>query len=316
MKSHIKPVFFRHGIIKWLILLVFFGAGVILLWPGSSLFKTNIFIPVDLGNLPDGLIITTPPVMGLEVYVSGPKSVIETLPDLKIRYALDLSGAEVGVKSIPVYKERILFPRNVSIISINPSHLTLKVENEVKKKVPFIVAFSGKPAAGFFISGTVTKPSSVILKGSETVLGPIEKTYTKPIDVNGLSESFKKEIAIDLAEGLDIVSPSGIIIAEIFIEEKIVTKKYQDIPVKGKDTPHAYEITPNFIDIEVRGPVNTLEKLYTDKAINVYVDLKALKPGVYVRRAVITLPVNTALVDVKPKIFTVKILASFKNTKK
>jgi hypothetical protein len=40
----------------------------------------------------------------------------------------------------------------------------------------------------------------------------------------------------------------------------------------------------------------------------VLVELKNLSPGVYVRRATITLPVKTTLVKVEPELFTVKII--------
>jgi YbbR domain-containing protein len=68
-----------------------------------------------------------------------------------------------------------------------------------------------------------------------------------------------------------------------------------------------YSIMPPTINIEVKGPVNIIEKLHKDKGIEVYVDLKGLKHGVYVRRATITLPVKTTLIGVKPELFTVKI---------
>jgi hypothetical protein len=40
----------------------------------------------------------------------------------------------------------------------------------------------------------------------------------------------------------------------------------------------------------------------------VLVELKDLNPGVYVRRAAITLPVKTSLVIVEPELFTVKVI--------
>jgi YbbR domain-containing protein len=122
-----------------------------------------------------------------------------------------------------------------------------------------------------------------------------------------LSESFKKEIALDLSENIKSVAHSGIVLAEIFIKEKIGTKKITDIFVQGKDTEYVYSIKPTAIEIEVKGPVNIVEKLIKDKGVEVYVDLKGLKPGIYIRRATITLPVKTTLISVKPEIFTVTI---------
>jgi len=177
----------------------------------------------------------------------------------------------------------------------------------MEKKVPVTVSVLGTPVSGFLVADAVAKPSFVTLRGPENVLGPIENANTKPIDVSGLSEPFKKEIALDLAEGIDIASPLEIVLAEILIEEQIVTKIFQGIPVEGKDTPYLYTVTPPSIDIEVKGPVNILEKLYSNNGIKVYVDLKALEPGVYEKYAAMALPVKTTLVGVNPEIFTVEI---------
>ena len=286
-----------------------FLLGVCLFLPGScsSLQETVILIPVDIGQIPAGLTITGPSLKGIEVHVRGPKSTVKNLSDVKIRYVLDLSGVHVGINSIPIKKDRIILPKGISIIRINPTFFVVTIENKIKKELPVKISFSGKPATGFIVAGAVAKPLSVIMQGPENILGPMDKVLTKPIEIKGLSESFKKEVALDLVEDLEIISPSEIIFAEILIEEKIVNKKFVDIQVEGKNSPFSYSITPPALNIEVKGPVNIIEKLHTEKWITVYVDLKGLTPGIYVKRATITLPVKTTLIGVKPEMFTVKI---------
>jgi len=304
LEDHIKIIF--NKVWKWVILCFFLVGCFFLLWHDSPFHETDIFIPIDLGKIPDGLSITDPPLKGIEVRIRCPESLVKTLSEIKLRYLIDLSDINEGVNNIPIRKDGIKLPSGISIINITPSFLTVKVEKELKKELPVIVSFSGKPAPGFF-TYAVTRPSSVMLKGPENILGPIEKIFTRPVDVNGLSESFKKEIALDLPECLDIISFSGIILAEVFIEEQIVSREFKNIPVKGKDSTYTFSITPPVIDIEIKGPVNVLEKFYQENGLEVCVDLKGLKPGVYVRRASIVLPVKTILVGVKPEIFTVKI---------
>jgi len=286
-----------------------FLLGVCFFLPGScaSLQETVILIPVDSTQIPAGLTITGPSLKGIEVHVRGPKSALRSLSNLKIRYVLDLSGVHVGINPIPIKKDRIILPKGISIIRINPTFLAVTIENKIKKELPVKISFSGKPATGFIVAGSVAKPLSVILQGPENILGPMDKVLTKPIEIKGLSESFKKEVALDLVEDLEIISPSEIIFAEILIQEKIVNKKFFDIPVEGKNSPFSYSITPPVLNIEVKGPVNIIEKLHREKWITVYVDLKGLTPGIYVKRATITLPVKTTLISVKPEKFTVRI---------
>lgn len=315
MIRQIPLTIFRHKTIRWFLLFAFFGACFIFLWPRSTVLETNIFIPVEIERIPGGLALSTPPLKGIDVRVRGPKYILENLPSLKLRYMLDLSGSEIGVRSIPVNRERIPFPKEVSIKKTTPTFLTIRFEKQIRKNVPVVIAILGKPAAGYFVADTMPKPATIALKGPESILGAIEQVTTKPIDVNGLSESFKKEIALDLSEGLQIEATSGIVLSEIFIEEKIDVREFADIPVEGKNTPYVYTITPPAIHIQVKGPENILEKLSTGNGLNVYVDLKELKPGVYVRCATINLPLKTSLAGVKPEIFTVKISGQIRETK-
>jgi len=242
------------------------------------------------------------------VHVRGPKSIIRTLSDLKIQYSIDLSGVNIGVNVIPIHQAQIPLPKGISILKINPDSITVKVENEIKKKLPVNIALTGKPVKGFMVVGAKANPMWVILRGSEDTLGRMDKVSTKPINIKGLSGSFKKEVALDLVENLKLVDSSKIILANVFIKERLVTKTFDNIPVQGDGSLYVYRITPPAITIKVKGPVNMIEELYRSNGVQVYVDLKGLKPGGYNKRATITLPVKTTLIDAKPEIFNVKII--------
>lgn len=291
-----------------LILFFFIGIGIFLLWPYVSIQEADVFIPVDTEKIPEGLIITNAPFTGIEVHVRGPKSIIRTLSDLKIQYTIDLSAVNIGVNIIPIQQARIPLPNGISILKINPDSITVKVENEIKKKLPVKISLTGKPAKGYMVVGAEAKPMSVTLRGSEDTLGRMDKVLTKPINIKGLSDSFKREVTLDLVENLKLVDSSKIILATVIINEQLTTITFDNIPVQGDGSLYVYRITPPVITIKVKGPVNVIEKLYGNNGVQVYVDLKGLKPGIYNKRATITLPVKTTLIDATPEIFIVKII--------
>ncbi len=243
--SILHPRNFKRSVLCFLLGICFF-----LPCSCSSLQETVIFIPVDSSQIPVGLTITGPLVKGIEVHVRGPKSTIKILSDLKIRYVLDLSGAHVGINSIPIKKDRIILPEGISIVKINPTFLTVTIENEIKKELPVKILFSGKPATGFTVAGAVAKPLSVILQGPENILGPMDKVLTKPIGIKGLSESFKKEVALDLVEDLEIIYPSEIIFAEISIEEKMYMRNMTEI--YGLESSEYIRIIQNGNNISIK----------------------------------------------------------------
>ncbi len=299
---------FHQKKIKWLTACLAIGICVYFFRPSASLDETDILIPVGFDKTPSGLTITTFSPKNIEVRVRGPKSAIKGIYNMKLRYSADLSNVSAGHNSIPVNLEQVSFPKKISILNVTPAFIDIVADIEIYKKVPVKVFYTGVPASNLFVADALAKPSSLILRGPEKLLHPIEKISTKSVDINGALKSFKKEITLDLPEGIDIVFPTGVIHAEILLKEKLALKKFSNIPVKGKNTKYSYSITPLAIDIEIKGPVNILDKLKANDKINVYVDLKGLKPGIYVRRAIITLPVKTTLAGVEPEIFTVKIV--------
>ncbi|MCK5204925.1 MAG: hypothetical protein KAR15_13680 [Desulfobacterales bacterium] len=270
--------------------------------------ETDILIPIVAYKLPKGLTLVGPPLKEIEVRVQGALSALEYLSLNKPRYRLDLSSVTIGVESIPINPDMIQMPEGVKITRVNPAYLTVSVDRRLKKQVPVRISVSGKPAAGFFVDDLLAKPSTVMMCGPETVLGSVDEILTKPIDVSGWSESFKKESALELTPGLEVCASSGIILAEIYIAEKDITRQFANILVEGHNTPFEFSISPPTIKIEIKGPQKIVENLHPQKDIRVLVELKDLSPGVYVRRATITLPVKTSLVIVEPKLFTVKII--------
>jgi YbbR domain-containing protein len=283
------------------------GIGGSLLIPYIFIQESDIFIPIVSEKVPKGLIVTDMPLKGIEVRVRGLKSAMRALSRLKIRYTIDLSEVNVGVNTIPVRKARIPFPKGVSILEINPSAVTVKVEKEIKKKLPVRISLTGKPASGFAVVNTKAVPASVLLRGSLAILGPMDEVPTKHINITGRSGSFKKKVALDLKENLRLVDSSEIIFAHVVIREQIIDKIFDNIPVIGKQTPYVYRITPPTITIKVKGPSNLIEKLSGSRGIQAYIDLQDLKPGRYKKRATITLPVKTALIDAKPEMFDINI---------
>ena len=274
----------------------------------ADFHETEIRIPVEPSNIPQGLILVGSPFKEIELRVRGSLSALADLSRNIPHFNLDLSGVAAGVVSIPINPDMIRLPGEVKIIRINPAYLTVQVDRLKKKKVPVKVTVSGDPASRYLISATRAEPSAVSLCGPEAVIRLIEEVLTKPIDVTGRSEPFKKEIALELTAGVRVCSETGIILAEIKISEKDSVRRFTDILVAGQNTPFEFSISPGGITIEIKGPQNVIENLQPQKDIQVLVDLKDLGPGVYVRRATIKLPVKTTLINVEPELFTVKIL--------
>lgn len=269
--------------------------------------ESQVLIPVQLENIPDGLSVSGLSDPVVEVRIRGSETALHSFAEMKPVYRMDLSAAENGVQSLPVEPRDIPVVKGMAVLETDPAFITLTVEKETFKTVPVAVSVTGNPASGYRLTGAEASPRQIELAGPETLVIPIKEAVAKPIDIGGRTEPFRKAIALDLPEYVRVVHQNGMIAGDIRIEPNIVERKIGNIRVTGKGTSYGFEINPPTLEISVRGPENQLKVLGTAGDLKVYVDLTALKPGVYVRRATIALPVHLSLVDVKPELFTVKI---------
>ncbi|MDF1591525.1 MAG: CdaR family protein [Desulfobacterales bacterium] len=297
----------RSGQLKWIFVLGLMGLCFVLLWPGMTTDEVDWYVPIEIENLPKGLIAIQSHPKGVEIRVRGPRTVVQTLSDQKIEYRLNLGDATPGMHAVVIDPNLIGLPKGLKIRSVNPSRFSVKIENEINKELPVRVSFQGEPAPGFFIADALAIPDAVVLRGPESVLAPLTKIETKPIDVGGLNETFRKEVPLDLAEGLDVVSASRLTMVAVTVAEKVTTKKMENVPIQGKNTRYRYRISPATLRIVVKGPAQVLEKLDAARDISVTVDLKGLAPGTYTKRAAFTLPVQATLVSAEPEEFKVTL---------
>ena len=293
---------------RWLAILGLLIMSSAVLWPRLNIKEVPLSIRIQYANIPDGLTIIAPPTRVIEVVVRGAKSKIKKiLKTDTINYELDLSDAELGMNAFPVQLEDIVLPKGVSVLRSNLSLIIVKVDNLIQKELPVRVVLSGKPGPGYIIADSVVEPSKVTLAGPETILGPLTETKTKPIEITGAKDSLKKSAMLDLPEDVHAQQPENTIITHIYIEEKIIIKSFQQVKIVGKDTAYHYHVTPSTLDLSVKGPQKLVEKLSPETGLAVFIDLKGINPGVYVRYATIKVPVGVTLVSVKPEIYTVAI---------
>lgn len=292
---------------------IIFAIFVLLLGVGLFFYvgqdQITLAIPVRLEHIPNDLIpVCEIPV--LEARLEGPSRVIKALKSSQLSYKIDLAGAKPGPLFIKISPEMIKVPLWVSVLKIDPASFTITIEKQMEKIVPVVADLTKDPAPGYIVSNIVATPSMVRLSGPMSVLNKISSVRTTPVDVEGLTETFKKKVALNLRQNPHVQAiGDSLVEVEIVVKEKIV-EKWLDIAIQITGNKYRYVITPDRIKILLRGPMNTLRKLTQDNGVQVYVDLEGLEPGTYMRRAVIKPPLNTTFVEANPEVFTVKLLES------
>jgi YbbR domain-containing protein len=185
--------------------------------------------------------------------------------------------------------------------------LTIRLETVSNKTVDVLAVLEGAVAPGFAVAAARLKPDRIRLTGTTAMLAPIDTVKTRPINLEGASESFKKEVPLNLPEAIIADPPSRIVVAEIEIRERLITRVLENIPVVAKGTRAGYRIAPQGITLIISGPEAIVSKIESNPTFSVTIDLEGLAPGSHALKAAIKLPVRTTLVQVTPELFSVTI---------
>ncbi len=280
--------------------------------------ETDLLVPVKFAAMPSGLAKTDFHTQNIEVRVKGSARQIRRVESLNLTYLVDLyadltsdpadGGAFISPSfyAIPVIKERLAIPSGVEITQITPGFITVQLDREETCTLPVEVVLTGEPAVGYEVGQVKSDPAEVPLTGPESMLKKITQLKTKPVDITGADADLQKAGSLDF-DDMGFQMPASLVTVAVSIRKKIDTRTYPGVPVTVRNGPSTVQITPPQVEITLKGPVNGLKNNSDDVGLQVYIDLKDLPAGVYVRPAVISVPVGLVLVNAKPENFTVKI---------
>jgi len=164
---------------------------------GEQDLEKGFAVPVELSNLPEGLIVSGDVPSLLDVRISGPRTVLMNLQQSDLAIAIDLKGLTPGVTSYKRLEELFNLSRNLKVTRISPSIIDVRLERIRAKRVPVKVVLEGDPPAGFVVSTMVAKPSHVSVSGAGSELKNINEVLTDPIQISEVREDFTQMVPLD-----------------------------------------------------------------------------------------------------------------------
>ena len=297
----------RSPWIRWLILSVLMVTVTVALVLNTEKQEMEIAIAVDYTNLARDLVLVDPSRQSINLMISGTPATLATFNPSQISCRLDLSGLEEGTHTIPLRPVDIRLPDGLSLLSLLTPSLIVRLKAADFKTVGVIAALAGNPAPGYAVSAVTLTPDRVNLKGTATMLNSVDTVKTHPINLENASESFKKEVPLNLPEAIAVDPPLRLVVAEIEVRERLINRVLENIPVSVEGTPTNHQIHPEAITLTVSGPEALVIDIESDPAFGVIVDLNDLSPGTHSLKATISLPVGTTLIHASPERFSVTI---------
>ncbi len=225
----------------WMIRFVSLFLAVVLwfLAGGEDHIDKNVMVPVEIINLPQNLVVSNQYKKEIEVSVSGPRSIITGMEKEVIRQ-VDLARAQPGTLVVENTNDTISVPRGVSVKRVQPASIILSLDKLIKKSVPIAVRTIGRVEKDFFLKSKRTRPDIISLTGPNTVLQQVEKIFTRPVNLTGMSRSSSFQVPLELSpQMVDLIGETSVTVklevvpdsAPATIEDVSVEGYIDDLPV-------------------------------------------------------------------------------------
>ncbi|NLC71071.1 MAG: YbbR-like domain-containing protein [Desulfuromonadaceae bacterium] len=173
----------------------------LILWffvTGEQTSEIGFSVPLELKNIPKGLMVVNDVPSVVDVRVSGPRTILSNLRPSDFSLTVDLKGAHAGVTSFGRLENRIQVPSALKISRLSPSILDVRLEVIAEATVPVRVPMNGTPPKGYRLSGVEVNPNMVTIQGARNEIKTVREVVTEPINLDGVMESFSVRAQINL----------------------------------------------------------------------------------------------------------------------
>ncbi len=157
---------------------------------GERKLEVGYAVPLELKNLPTGLMVANEVPSLIDVRISGPRTLLMNLRPDDISIAVDLKELQPGLTSFRRLEERINIPSALKVTRISPSFIDLKLDRLKEKTVPVVATLVGNLPEGAQLESVTVTPEEVVVVGAEGELKDVSEVGTEAVSLDGVKESF------------------------------------------------------------------------------------------------------------------------------
>jgi YbbR domain-containing protein len=219
--------------------------------------QTNFSVPVQVVNVPPGLVVTTPQ-QSVRPWVTAPLSVFNRLRPENFTAQVDATGATAGDVQLPI--STTTTDPEVRAVQPDQGNLTLHLEEVREQVVPVRVNLLGQVAQGYTLGSssvdppriTVTGPASLVGRASEAVVDVNIDHVT--VSVNGAFTSRLLDDRGNDLKDLNLRANPQSVTVQVPITQQTLYKEVGIRPnIVGQPAP-GYALDP----VELNPPTTTL----------------------------------------------------------
>lgn len=251
-----------------------------------------------------------PLVVPQTVRVRGPSSRVARVTQAQI--TVNVQGQQSDVKGDyqPLLVDQNEHP--VSNVEAIPKAVTVNVpisQLGYVRDLAVTVAWEGQPAPGYRIANLMVDPQLVKVLGRvDVVRAAPGYLQTQPVSLEALTQSMTTTVALQMPEGLSLVSPPRPYVTVSLTIEAIQTGLTLAVTPTVRGLTHGMTATvgTESVVLILNGPLAIMEHLQATD-VNVVVDLSNLMPGDYTIIPVVDVPDEVIVQNVIPEVIPVRI---------
>ena len=312
IKEYLKDYILENTGLKVLALLI-----TAVLWlsvasrPVAQVTLRNV--PILFQNLPESpnLEVTDTDAPSAQVYLEGPRDIVDSIRPTEITVFADMRAVEPGVRVKQLTVDTGRLPASVKAV-VDPREIRVRVERVIEKDVPVKPRFDGEPPPGFELIGWQIVPPTVRIGGAESRVHDINEVSTETVRLSGHTEPMTENVAIDIGSAnvnLSDQSPRKVTLS-VVISEQRKERTLSGLPVTLINAPGGAKARPATVTVTLYGPRSLVDAITPDD-VTVAVDFKSepanpnrFKPEVTLTAAfadkVMVRSIEPATVQVRP----------------
>lgn len=256
----------------------------------EDLMKRRFIITADTsGKVADGyalgeVTVTNPNVLN----VSGPASIVNKIDSVVA--TIDVEGMSMNLSDnvIPALYDADGQEIDTTKLKLSNTTVTISAKILSVKEIPLVFSTAGAPYGDYRVVEISSKPETVKVKGSSTILNPLS-SLTIPgdvLNVSGAREDITTTIDISeyLPDGVELVNASDATVTVTVRIEAYESKKFNlntsQITVNGLDTDYDLSFEQSTVAVTVSGLKDNLNVL-TVSQLSASIDVTDLGVGTH-----------------------------------
>jgi len=165
-------------------------------------------VPIEYINRNPGMVISDTSNNELRVFLSGSRSLMQSVRPEQLRARIDMTGTKEGSNVIKLTEKDVEYPPGLALKEIHPEEIKILLDAYGNKTLPVQVDWTGRLPGDLNMAKVTVVPNKVIVSGPNKILEHIHTLYTEKVSLDTIKKSGKitskivlDPVSLTLAQG-------------------------------------------------------------------------------------------------------------------